>query len=341
MSTKSKKAFITGVYGQDGSYLAEFLLEIGYDVLGLVSESDEVHPNAQLFLGRKNFSTVIADLRDTKTIMEALTRYEPDEIYSIAAVSDLKTAKEQPEYTYEVNFVAVENLVREAFAHFPKVRIFHALSSRILTPDVHGVISETSPLAESKNMYDTAKRDTYEKIVLSYRAQGFFIASGYLCNHESPRRGNRFVTGKIASSVAHISHGLEETLLVGNVDAKRDWSHSKDVVRAMHAVLSAEVPQDYVVGSGELHSVRDFIDTAFASISMPLVWQGEGINTTAKDGNGTIRVQIDPTFFSIDDNPVVGNIEKIKKETGWKPEVSFGELVSEMVSAEVRQLTPR
>jgi GDPmannose 4,6-dehydratase len=341
MSTKSKKVFITGVYGQDGSYLAEYLLEVGYDVLGLVSESDEMHPNAQLFLGRKNFSTVTADLRDTKAIMEALTRYEPDEIYNIAAVSDLKTAQEQPEYTYEVNFVAVENLVREAFAHFPRVRIFHALSSRILVADEDGIISETSTLADPKNKYDEAKRDTYEQVVLSYRAQGFFIASGFLCNHESPRRGSRFVTGKIARTVAHISQGLAETLLVGNVDAKRDWSHSKDIVRAMHAVLGAEVPQDYVIGSGELHSVRDFIDTAFASISMSLMWEGSGMEIHAKDQNGVIRVQIDPVFYSADDNPVVGNIEKIKKETGWKPEVSFGELVSEMVSAEMHQLTPR
>ncbi|MCF7815430.1 MAG: GDP-mannose 4,6-dehydratase [Candidatus Pacebacteria bacterium] len=333
MSTRSKRAFITGVYGQDGSYLAEVLLDSGYEVLGLVSPSDKKNQDAKLFQEKKEFSLFVANLEDAGRIVEKLEEFRPHEIYNLAAVSDLKTAKERPEYTYDINYTAFKNLVTHATDIDSSVKIFQALSSRILVPNTQGVIEETSQFSEPSNAYDKAKRDSYT-FVRDYRDRGFFVASGFLCNHESPRRGPRFVTGKIARGVIDIENGAIEKIYVGNVNALRDWSHAKDVVRAMYAVLQVPVSDDYVIGSGELHSVRDFISEAFNAIKMPLTWAGEGIDTYAVDLSGTVRVAVDPEFFQVDDNPVVSNTKKLKTDTGWSPKISFSELISEMVEAE-------
>lgn len=336
MSTSSKRAFITGVYGQDGSYLAEYLLAHGYEVLGLMTESDTKSPNAKLLEGRDGFTSISADLRDTERISGYLNEFSPHEIYNIAAVSDLKTAKEQPEYTYEVNYTAFKNLVEKAITQDATVKIFQALSSRILVPDENGSITEASPLAEPLNAYDRAKRDSYS-LIQSHRKNGFFIASGILCNHESPRRGNRFVTGKIAQTVACISKGEEKILSIGNIFAKRDWSFAGDVVRAIHAIMHVAEPQDYVIGSGVLHTVKDLIDVAFGTTGMQITWEGEGMLVRGYDDSGELRVAVNPDFYQQDDNPVVANIELIQRETGWYPETSFETLISMMVNAELQK----
>lgn len=340
MNTKCKRACITGAFGQDGSYLSEHLLREGYEVLGLVHGDDVDAQSAifQLLTTHPHFTLCVGNLSDLNSFASKLDGFAPDEIYNLAAVSDLKTAREKPELTMEVNFHAVRNLVEHCTRINPEVRIFQALSSRILTPDTEGVIREESVLMEPQNAYDKAKRASYEEVVLPYRNKGFFIASGFLCNHESPRRGERFVTGKIAQSVARIAMGQEEVLYVGNVGAKRDWSYAGDFAVGMHAILSLEFADDFVIGSGELHTVQDFIETAFTVIDTQLTWEGSGVNTKAYDAKGNLRVVVDERFYQPDDNPVVSDTTKMREVTGWSPKVSFEELVTWMVEAELEKL---
>ncbi len=339
MSKKAKRACITGAFGQDGSYLSEHLLEEGYEVMGLV-HGDDARTNSRIsetLTAHPNFTLCVGDLSDLDSFALQLDAFAPEEIYNLAAISDLKTAREHSELTMDINFHAVRNLVEHSTCTYPNVCIFQALSSRILTPDTEGAISEKSPLMEPQNAYDEAKRASYEEVVLSYRNKGFFVASGFLCNHESPRRGDRFVTGKIAQSVARIALGREDVLYVGNVLAKRDWSYAGDFARAMHAILSLEVSDDFVIGSGELHTVQNFIDVAFAVTNTKLTWEGTGVDTKAYDTNGKLRVAIDERFYQTDDNPVVSDTSKIREVTGWVPRVSFEELVTLMVQAELKK----
>jgi GDPmannose 4,6-dehydratase len=338
MNTDSTHAFITGVYGQDGSYLAEYLLGLGYTVLGLVHKSDVSHPNSNLLKGKENFSVCVGDICDIQSYASALSAFHPEEVYNIAAVSDLKTAVEKPEYTCSVNFIAFESLVRHTISFNPAVRIFQALSSRILLPDENGVITEDSILSEPKNAYDEAKRDSYEKVVLKYRREGFYIASGFLCNHESPRREGRFVTGKIAAGVARISKGVEEKISVGNINAKRDWSFAGDVVRAMHATLQSDIPRDYVIGSAELHTVKEFIEIAFEEVGVQIRWTGEGVETKGYDQYEILRIDIDSEIYQPDDNPVVSRTELLERLTDWKRGVTFPQLVSMMVKSKLREI---
>jgi len=338
MNTKGKRAFITGIYGQDGSYLAEYLIDSGYEVLGLINHSDTKSPNAQYLENRERLSICVGDLCNIESFSSIVDSFSPHEVYNLAAVSDLKTAEERPEYTREVNFHAFKKLVEHLTEKNGAVRIFQALSSRILTPDDRGVIHERSSLLEAKNAYDEAKRDSYEKVVMEYRRKGFFIVSGFLCNHESPRRGDRFVTGKIASCVARIDRGSDEKLEIGNIDSKRDWSFAGDLVRAMYATLSVTEAHDYVIGSSELHTVKEFIDIAFLTMSKKISWQGEGVTAKGFDESGILRVVVNPDFYQTDDNPVVSDTSFLKKMTCWEPRVSFQELISMMVQAEVSRL---
>lgn len=337
MSIPSRRAFITGVFGQDGSYLAEYLLTEGYEVLGLAHAQDSAQRIGKDSEEQRRFSVHVADLVDLESFKKELTSFSPDLIYNLAAVSDLKTAREYPERTMDSNFHAFRKLVECATSHNPKVRVFQALSSRILTPHGDGTITETSTLMEPQNAYDAAKRASYEQVILPYREKGFFVSSGFLCNHESPKRGNRFVTGKIAETIARISQGIEEMLLVGNVNAQRDWSYAGDFVRAMHAIMSLETSGDFVIGSEKLHTVREFIDAAFTAIHMPLTWSGEGIAACAHDDAGKLRIAVDAQYYQPDENPIVSNTEKLRLATGWAPTVSFEALVAMMVQAELRK----
>lgn len=331
---KCKRAFITGAYGQDGSYLAEYLLGLEYEVLGLVHEADIQNPNGDFLKDKENFSVCIGDICDLESFVSVLTTFAPDEVYNLAAISDLKTARENQEMTKAVNFHAFQSMVAHVTARNSRIRIFQALSSRILQADKQGVITESSLLAEPKNAYDEAKRDSHEKVVLEFRKRGYFVASGFLCNHESPRRGDRFVTGKIAKCVTNIGKGLEEKLEIGNIEAKRDWSFALDVVRAMHATLQAAEPYDYVIGAGELHSVKEFIEIAFQVVGKRIAWNGEGVDTCGYDDAGVLRVIINPEFYQPDDNPVMSDTRFLEEKTSWKRQTSFHELVEMMVRAE-------
>jgi GDPmannose 4,6-dehydratase len=309
----------------------------GYEVLGL-SHSPEDLATVHAFVDNPHFTQLAGDLTDFSTFQSSLDAFAPDEVYNIAAVSDLKTAIEKPEYTQKVNYRAFEDIVAHTTLKNSEVRIFQALSSRILIPDSAGVITESSHLSEPKNPYDVAKRDSYEKVVLPYRKKGFFVASGFLCNHESPRRGSRFVTGKIAASIARMYRSADEKLIIGNLDARRDWSFAGDVVSGMSHIMQAPQPSDYVVGSGELHTVQEFIDVGASIIDLKLEWIDEGISKKAYDESGILRVEVNPEYYQPDDNPVVSKTHKLETETGWKRTTSFSELVRMMVEAELKKL---
>lgn len=331
---EGKRAFITGVGGQDGLYLAEYLLGMGYQVLGLVSQSDNTDnssPDLKKLQTNPGFSLCIGDICECTTYSDALCAFAPHEIYNLAAISDLKTAAAQPERAHAVNYRAFETLVECATTQNPAVRIFQALTSRILVPGKGGVIDEMSTLVEPRNAYEKSKRESFERVVLPYRQKGFFIASGFLCNHESPRRDSRFVTGKIVDFVARVARGTDAVLMLGNVEARRDWSFAGDIVRAMHAVLQVSKPDDYVMGSETLHSVREFIDVAFSCVDIQITWTGSGIDMRGVGEDGRVYVQVAPEYYQPDDNPVVSCTLKLKERTSWRPEVSFEQLVQMMV----------
>lgn len=337
MSTRSKRAFVTGAYGQDGSYLTEHLLKEGYEVVGLIQDSDENAPMAKLLSARGGFRAVVGDLTKPDSYVAILRKFKPEEVYNLAAVSDLHTAERNPELTMAVNFTAVLELSGLVFSIDPKCRFFQALSSRILVPK-DGRIDEASALTEGTNLYDKAKLASYKEVVLKKRKEGFFIASGFLCNHESPRRGERFVTGRIAKEAVAVAKGKQNKIQVGNVEAKRDWSFAGDFAKAMQLILEAGEPDDFVIGSGETHSVREFIDLAFINLGKQLNWSGEGPKAKACDESGKVVVETSPEFYSPDDNPVCGDSKKLRLTTGWKPTVSFEELVRLMVRAELAKI---
>lgn len=327
----SKRAFITGICGQDGSYLAEYLLREGYEVMGLHREED-AHALAQIkFENEEKLYLCRGDITDVSSYEKSLKEFAPDELYNLAAVSDLHTAQAHPDHTLDVNVFAFKKLISALYENHPETHVFHALSSRILVPDNSGVISESSVLSKSSHPYDVSKMQSLTDIIIPYRKNNFFISGGYLCNHESPRRGTKFVSGKIAKTVANIHLGREEMLQVGNLDAKRDWSFAGDVVVAMQKILQLESPGDFVIGSGKLHSVKDFVTEAFLVVGKTIAWEGEGISMRGYDESGALRVMVMPELYREDDNPVVADVSYLKMKTGWDQKVSFTDLVNMMV----------
>jgi GDPmannose 4,6-dehydratase len=339
MSTKDKRAFITGIFGQDGSYLAEHLLSLGYEILGLESSLRNDASHIRALRDHSHVEVIQGDFGEKETYREALRHFVPSEVYNFAAVSDLGAAVKDPERTMRINYGAFDALARTSILSNPHVRIFQALSSRILVPDQNGIISETSPLSDSDNPYDVAKRKSFEETVLPLRREGHFVASGFLCNHESPRRGTRFVTGKIVDALARIARGEETVLEVGNLESQRDWSFAGDFVRGMHAALQAETPDDYVFGSGELHTVREFIEEATKTLTIPLTWKGEGVSAVGMSGDRII-VRSNEAFYRPHDVSPKAEITKLREKIGYTPHVSFTELVRLMAKDAYENATP-
>lgn len=332
-----KRVLITGVTGQDGSYLAELLLSKGYEVYGLVNQDENRElPYVKDLLPK--ITVLFGDLTDHNSLKEACDKARADEVYNLAAVSDLKTAIEHPKKTMDVNYVGVRILLDEARRVNPKVRFFQALSSRLLDNSSNPQ-SELSPLAEPANAYDEAKRKVYEELILPSRDdKGQYICGGFLFNHESPRRDERFVTRKITRSLVKIKLGVEEVLELGNLDLERDWGFSGDFVEAMWLMLQQEKPQDYVIATGKVHSVRDFVNAAAEALDMNIAWEGKGVATVGKDDSENIIVRINKEWFTEESGISVGDISKIKKELGWKPKTNFKDLVRLMVEQDLREL---
>ena len=325
-------ALITGITGQDGSYLAELLLEKGYEVHGIVRRSslintyriDDIYDKITLHYG---------DLTDSTNLVNIIKRVEPEEIYNLGAMSHVKVSFEMPEYCGDVDALGTLRILEAVrlLGMEKNVRIYQASTS-----ELYGLVQET-PQTETtpfypRSPYGVAKLYAYW-IIKNYReAYDMHASSGILFNHESPRRGETFVTRKITRGLSKVSVGLQECLYLGNLDAKRDWGHAKDYVEAMWLMLQQDKPDDYVIATGIQHSVRDFVNAAAPIFGMKIEWMGEGLNEVGYDWN-TKRpvVKVDPKYFRPTEvETLLGDATKAKEKLGWEPKTSFKELVEDM-----------
>ena len=328
----SKVALITGITGQDGSYLAELLLEKGYEVHGIVRRSslinthriDQIYGMIHLHYG---------DLTDATNLIGVIKRVEPDEIYNLGAQSHVKVSFETPEYTGQVDGLGTLRILEAVrlLGMEKKTRIYQASTS-----ELYGLVQET-PQTETtpfypRSPYGVAKLYGYW-IVKNYReSYGMHASSGILFNHESPRRGETFVTRKITRGLSKISVGLQECLYLGNLNAKRDWGHAKDFVEAMWLILQQEEPDDYVIATGEQYSVKDFVEAAAPLFGMKIEWMGEGMDEVGYDWNSKRTVvKVDSRYFRpAEVESLLGDATKAKDKLGWEPKTTFKELVEDM-----------
>lgn len=337
---RKKRALITGITGQDGSYLAELLLEKGYEVFGLVRR---ISHDATVRLGalerEKKVTLLDGNLRDLGTLQRALETAQPDEIYNLAAQSDVGVSFRCPEETMEVNYYGLGRLVNTAMKINPKVRIYQAATSEMFgaSKPPQNEKTEFKPVSP----YGESKLKGYEDYVVGYREKhGLYICAGILFNHESPRRGVNFVTRKITASLARIKLGLQETLELGNLDAKRDWGYAKDYVEAMWLMLQQDKPQDFVISTGISHKVRDFVNAAAAAMDMKLKWSGKGVDEVARDEQGKVIVKVNPQFYRPTDvHYLLGDCSKAKRVLKWKHSVTFEGLVKLMTDADYAELS--
>jgi len=311
------KALITGITGQDGSYLAELLLSKGYEVHGIIRRSssfntgriDHVFDKLNLHYG---------DLTDGSSLGALLSRVQPDELYNLGAQSHVRVSFDIPEYTADVDALGTLRLLEAARAHCPKVRYYQASSSELYGKVAEVPQSETTPFYP-RSPYGVAKLFAFWYTV-NAREQGMHASNGILFNHESPRRGETFVTHKITKAAARIKWGLQSELLLGNLDAKRDWGHAKDYVEAMWLMLQQETPDDYVIATGETHTIRELLDVAFDHLGLD--WHK--------------YVGIDEKYFRPTEVDILqGDSSKARRVLNWKPRIQFKDLIEDMVDADI------
>jgi GDPmannose 4,6-dehydratase len=334
--TNKRKALVTGIYGQDGSYAAELLLSNGYEVHGISREKHEntVAENIEL-----NTTVHYGDIKDEFFVHKVLEENNFDEIYNYAAISDLGTATKNPEETKKINYEAVGVLFEKASQLNPKVRLYQASSAQMFDTSAWPQNEETPFIP--RNVYAEAKILAYKDFVVGLRQKGIFVCSGFLFNHESPRREERFVTGKITKTLSKIKLGLIDTPLeLGNIDMESDWGFAGDYVSAAFLMLSADEPKDYVIASGILHTVREFVEASAKELDTHITWQGSGVDEVGVDGVGKVVVKINKDFYAPkESSKMIGDISKIKKDLSWYPKTSFEELVSMMVQSNLMELS--
>lgn len=315
----ARRALITGIAGQDGSYLAEHLLSLGYEVHGIVRRNSvPEHQESRLGLLSANIEMYYADLADPLGISQILRRVNPDEIYNLAAQSHVRISFEVPSFTGQVNALGVLSLLELIRRECPEARFYQASSSEMFgdSVDSDGFQRETTPM-HPVSPYGCAKLYGYH-ITRNYRkAYGIYASNGILFNHESPRRGSNFVTSKVIKTAVEIKKGITEKLVMGNLDSYRDWGHSKDYVRAMHLILNHSIADDFVVATGHTRSVRDLVDLSFKTLGM----------------NYSDYVVQDKKFMRPEELPYLkGDSTKIRTTLKWQPEISFGSMIEEMTS---------
>lgn len=335
-----KRALITGITGQDGSYLAELLLKEGYEVWGLIRRTslEPMLRIEELVRPLQRVHLLYGNLRDSGTLRAALEESRPDEIYNLAAQSDVWVSFKCPDETNEINYHGLGRLVHEAIKLNPKVRIYQASTSEMFGK-TKPPQNETSPF-QPVSPYGEAKHRAHEEYVKGYREKkGIFICSGFLFNHESPRRGEHFVTRKITISLAKVKLGLQDSFMLGNLDAKRDWGFAGDYVNAMHKMLQQKKPDDYVIATGQSHSVRDFVNAAAEAIDMPLTWSGKGLKEVAKTKDGRTVLTISKEFYRPNEvDYLLGDSRKAQRKLGWKIGTTFKELAAMMAKADYERL---
>lgn len=334
-----KRALITGINGQDGSYLAELLLEKGYEVYGLMRRKSVVdYGNVEHIKDKINF--IYGDMTDLVSLVNSMKVSQADEVYNLAAQSFVGTSWEQPIATADIDALGVTNLLEAIKMVKPAARFYQASTSEMFGLVQEIPQKETTPFYP-RSPYGVAKLYGHW-ITKNYReSYDMFTCSGILFNHESPRRGKEFVTRKITDAVARIRYGVQETLYLGNLDAKRDWGFAGDYVKAMWLMLQQDKSDDYVVASGETHMVREFVELAFKHAGIDVEWAGEGVKEKGiNKANGKIVVVVDPKFFRPAEVELLhGDCSKANKVLGWEPEVSFEDLIKMMVNEDLERVS--
>jgi len=329
-----KRAFVTGVTGQDGSYLADFLIAKGYEVHAILRRSS-VFTTRRIdhLMDHDRFHTYHGDLSDSSNLHSLLSRIKPDEIYNLGAQSHVAVSFEVPEYTAEVDAVGTIRLLDAIKDMNISARFYQASTS-----ELYGGLPGTAPQDEGtafypKSPYGAAKLYAYWVTVNYREAYGMFACNGILFNHESPRRGETFVTKKITKAVAAISKGKQKQLRLGNIDVRRDWGYAKDYVEAMWLMLQQDFPKDYVIATGKSFSVREFVELAFREVDIKIGWRGQGLDEVGINSTtGDVLVTIDPKYHRpAEVEHLLGNAKKAERELGWRPTTSLEDLVRIMI----------
>jgi len=339
-----KKALITGITGQDGAYLAELLLEKGYEVHGIKRRASLFNTDRIDHLYQDPHEKGVrlklhyGDLTDSTNLIRIIQEVQPDEIYNLAAQSHVMVSFETPEYTANSDALGTLRMLEaiRILGMTKKVRFYQASTSELYGKVQETPQKETTPFYP-RSPYAVAKIYAYW-ITVNYReAYNVFACNGILFNHESPLRGETFVTRKITRAVARIKLGLQEKLYLGNLDSKRDWGHAKDFVEAQWLILQQDQPDDYVIATGKQYSVREFVDAAFHEVGINIRWDGKGIDEKGYDDSGKVLVEVDPRYFRPTEvETLLGDPTKAKEKLGWQPKVTFKELVAEMVREDLK-----
>jgi GDPmannose 4,6-dehydratase len=346
----NKVALITGITGQDGSYLAEFLLDKGYTVHGVIRRSSSFNTGRiehlyldELIQDVHNKNRLIlhyGDLTDSSNLIRLLSEIQPDEIYNLGAMSHVKVSFEVPEYTANTDGLGVLRILEAIRFLKLKTKFYQASTSELYGKVVEVPQDENTPFYP-RSPYGTAKLYAYW-IVKNYReAYNLFAVNGILFNHESERRGETFVTRKITMAVARIAKGRQKKLYLGNLDAQRDWGYAKDYVEGMWLMLQQDQPEDYVLATGEMHSVKEFVEKAFQVAGIPIKWEGQGLHQVGVNkATNEVLVEVDPTYFRPNEvDQLLGNPAKAEKQLGWNPrKTSFDTLIRLMVEHDMSEV---
>ena len=346
--TNKKKAFITGITGQDGSYLAELLLEKGYEVHGMLRRSSSFNTGRidHLFndpdIINKNLFLYYGDLTDSSNLNRLMEKIQPDEIYNLGAQSHVKVSFELPEYTAEVDAMGTLRFLDAIKETGIKTKFYQASTSELYGKVQEVPQTENTPFYP-RSPYGVAKLYGYWIIVNYREAYDIFACNGILFNHESPRRGETFVTRKISRAAARIKYGIQDKVTLGNLNAKRDWGYAPEYVEGMWQMMQLEQPGDYVLATGETHTIREFADIVFKELDMELEWQNSGVDEIGVDlKTGKVRVSVNKNYFRPTEvDLLIGDYSKAKKSFGWQPKVKFKELAKIMAKADWEKVQKR
>jgi len=346
---RQKSALITGITGQDGSYMAEFLLEKGYKVYGIQRRSsgfntariDHLHNNPR----QPNFFTVHGDLSDSSNLRRILEKIRPDEIYNLGAQSHVAVSFQIPEYTANVTGLGALRMLEALHESGIKAKFYQASSSEMFGKVLEVPQKETTPF-NPQSPYGVSKVFAFYITKIYRDAYGIFASNGILFNHESPRRGETFVTRKITTGLSRVKLGLQNVLTLGNLDAKRDWGHSKDYVEAIWRILQYKKPDDFLISTGETHTVREFVEEVGKHLGYKIKWKGRGLDEIGVDAKtGKVLVKVDPIYFRPTEvDMLLGDSSKARKLLNWTPKTTFASLAREMTEADfiyVQEKDPR
>ena len=339
-----KKAFITGITGQDGAYLAEFLLNKNYEVHGLRRRSSSFntaridHLYSDPYYSDTSLFLHYGDMTDSSSLIRILQTVKPDEIYNLAAQSHVHVSFEEPEYTANSDAIGALRLLEGMrLLNLSKTRFYQASTSELYGEVKESPQNEDTPF-NPQSPYAVSKLYSYWITINYRRAYNLFASNGILFNHESPVRGETFVTRKITRALCRIKLGMQKQLILGNLDAKRDWGHAKDYIRAMWLILQQDSPDDFVIATGEQHTVKDFVQKAAEHLGFNIAWEGHGVNTKGIDINTKKEIiAVDEKYFRPSEvEELLGDATKARKILGWEPKVTFNEMIKEMVDYDMK-----